>query len=146
MKLAQNKKAKFDYELLETIEAGLVLTGQEVKSVRDGGAKLLGSFVSFHNGEAYISNMHISKYKHAGNMGDYDPSGSRKLLLTQKEIAYLRGKSQEKGLTIVPISLYTRGRRIKMELAVARGKKKHDKRRAIKDREQKRKIQQYLRG
>lgn len=144
--LAENKKAKFDYELLEELEAGLVLQGHEVKSVRNGGINLKGSFVSFHNGDAWLTNAHIRKYKYAGSLKDYDPTKSRKLLLSKKQIRYLQGKSQEKGLTIVPISVYTKGPRIKVAIAIGRGKKRYDKRRSIKEREQKRTVRRALKG
>lgn len=130
-----NKKAKFDYEVLETFEAGLMLTGQEVKSIRAGSVSLKGAFVTIHGNDAYLINTHIPKYKYAGKMPDYEPERSRKLLLKKKEIDHLRGKSQEQGLTIVPISIYTKGRRLKMEIAVCRGKKKYDKKETIKKRE-----------
>lgn len=133
--LAINKKARFEYEILDTLEAGLVLSGQETKSVRTGGAKLTGSYVTFHKDEPQLTNAHISKYRYAGTVQDYDPTQTRKLLLRSKEISYLRGKSQEKGLTIVPLSLYTKGRRIKVELGIARGKKLHDKRETLKRRD-----------
>ena len=135
MQYAKNKKALFDYEILETFEAGLVLTGSETKSVRNGQVNLKGTFVTFHRDEAYIMNMHVSKYKYSGNLPNYEPERSRKLLLKSKEISYLRGKSQEKGLTIVPISLYSKGRRIKVEIAIGRGKKKFDKRETLKRRD-----------
>ncbi len=145
---AVNKKAKFDYEILETMEAGLVLTGQEVKSVRTGNISLKGGYVTFQGEKAYLTNLHIPKYKFAGNVANYNSERSRQLLLNRKQLRYLRGKSQEKGLTIVPISVYNKGRRIKVEIAVARGKKKYDKRRAIKkrelDREQRRALKQGL--
>lgn len=137
---ALNKKAKFDYEILEDLEAGLVLTGQEVKSIRTGHISLNGTYITFHGDDAFLTNVHIPKYKFAGNIKDYDPERSRKILLKQKEIAYLRGKSQEKGLTIVPLSVYTKGRHIKLKIAVVRGKKKYDKRRSIKERELKREV------
>lgn len=140
---AKNKKARFDYEILETIEAGLVLTGPEVKSIRTGNIKLTGGFITTHNNEAYLTNAHISKYKYS-NIKNYDPERSRKLLLSTKEINYLRGKSQERGLTIVPLSVYTKGRHIKIEIGVARGKKKYDKRRVIKEREQKRETEREI--
>jgi SsrA-binding protein len=132
---ARNKKAHFDYEILETVEAGLVLTGQEVKSIRSGSVKLTGGFITFHKGEPMLTNVHIPKYKYSGHALDYEPERSRKLLLKQKEIGYLRGKSQEKGLTIVPLSLYTKGRHIKLAIGIGRGKKTFDKRRTIKKRE-----------
>lgn len=140
MGLADNKKAFFEYEILEKIEAGLVLTGQEVKSVKMGQASLAGTYVTFHNGKAYILNMHISKYKAAGPLPGYEPTRSRELLLHKRQIAYLQAKSSEKGLTIVPLSVYTKGRLIKVEIAVARGKKLHDKRESIKKKELKREM------
>ncbi len=141
---AVNKKARFDYEILDTYEAGLILTGQEVKSVRAGQMNLKGAFVSFHNNGAFLTNAHISKYKFAGTAFDYDPDQSRKLLLKNKEIAYLREKLQEKGLTIIPLSVYNKGRRIKLEIGVAKGKKKYDKRESIKRREVKRELDRKM--
>ncbi len=143
---ATNKKAKFDYEVLETTEAGLVLTGMEVKSIRTGHISLKGAFVTFHENSAFLTNVHISKYKYAGKAPEYEPERSRKLLLKKKEINYLRGKSQEKGLTIVPISVYTKSRHIKVEIAVCRGKKIYDKRAAIKKRELKRELASEIKG
>ncbi len=137
---ASNKKAKFDYEILETVEAGLVLSGMEVKSIRTGHISLKGAFVTFHNNSAFLTNVHISKYKYAGKVLNYDPERSRKLLLKKKEIDHLRGKSLERGLTIIPISVYTKGRHIKIEIAVCRGKKKYDKREDIKKQDIKRKM------
>ncbi|MFH1286405.1 MAG: SsrA-binding protein SmpB [Candidatus Magasanikbacteria bacterium] len=142
--LAKNKKARFDYEILDTLEAGLVLSGQEVKSIRNGGAKLTGGFITFHKEKPVLTNAHISKYKHAGSLENYDPSQPRIVLLKDKEIRYLRGKLEEKGLTIVPLSLYTKGRRIKLGIGIAKGKKKYDKRRTIKDKELKRKLGRVL--
>jgi len=138
--LAENKKALFDYEILEKLEAGLVLSGQEVKSAKMGQINLKGSYVTFHNGKAYVLNMHITKYKPAGPMPDYDPTQTRQLLLHKKEIAYLHAKSMEKGLTIVPLQVYTKQRLLKIEVVVARGKKTFDKREAIKSRELKREL------
>ncbi|MCF6276301.1 MAG: SsrA-binding protein SmpB [Candidatus Magasanikbacteria bacterium] len=132
---ATNKKARFNFEILEEIEAGLVLSGQEVKSIRNGGAKLQGSHLSFIKTDAFVSSMRISPYKFAGKLDEYDPNQQRKLLLSKKEIEYLRGKSQEKGLTIVPISLYNKGRFIKIKLGLAKGKKNYDKRETIKKRD-----------
>lgn len=141
---AKNKKALFDYEILEKFEAGLVLTGQEVKSIRNGGAKLSGAYVTFHKGEPVLTNANIAKYKFAGSLTDYDPEAPRKLLLKESEIKHLFGKSKEKGLTIVPISLYTAGSKIKLEIGVAKGKKQFDKRRTIKERELKREIERKI--
>lgn len=141
---AKNKKARFDYEILETIEAGLVLSGMEVKAVRSGQAKLTGGYVTFHKGAPMLTNAHIPLYKYAGIVPGYQPDQSRKLLLSAKEIAYLRGKSQEKGLTIVPLSLYTKGSRIKVEIGIARGKKQFDKRQTIKKRETDRELRRAM--
>ena len=138
--LAENKKALFDYEILEKFEAGLALTGQEVKSAKAGQIALKGSYVTFHNGKAYVLNMHITKYKPAGPLPDYDPTRTRELLLHKKEIAYLQAKSMEKGLTIVPLSVYTKQRLLKIEVAIARGKKTFDKREVSKKRELKREL------
>lgn len=143
---AKNKKAAFDYDILDTLEAGLVLTGQEVKSIRGGHAKLSGSYVTFHKNKPVLTNAHISKYRHAGVLPDYDPERPRALLLQQKQIDYLRGKSQEKGLTIVPLLLYTKGPHIKVEIGIGRGKKRYDKRRTIKERETKREIARTIKG
>ncbi|MBI2437010.1 MAG: SsrA-binding protein SmpB [Candidatus Magasanikbacteria bacterium] len=143
MNYAIHKKAHFDYEILEKFEAGLILTGQEVKSIRAKQIKLTGSFVTIHNDEAFLTNAHIPLYTHA-IAKDYDPTHSRKLLLKIKEIRYLRGKLQEKGLTIVPLSIYTKGRTIKLEIGIGKGKKKYDKRRVIKDRESKREMGRIL--
>ena len=146
MNLSENKKALFDYEILEKMEAGLVLAGYETKSVKAGQASLKGSFVTFHGKDAYVTNMHISRYKPAGPMPDYEPEKSRRLLLHKKEISYLRGKSQEKGLTIVPIRVYTKNRFVKIELAIARGKKHYDKRETLKKRAVEREIKRTLKN
>lgn len=144
MQYADNKKALFDYEILEKLEAGLVLTGQEVKSIRSKHVSLKGGFITFHGSRALLTNVHIPKYKFAGQLKNYDPERSRQLLLKDKEINYLRGKSQEKGLTIIPLSMYNKGRHIKLEIAVVRGKKKYDKRETIKKRELDREIRKKL--
>lgn len=138
--LAKNKRARFDYQILENFEAGLVLTGQEVKSVRAKTVSLKGSYVTFKKNELYLINAHISPYKHAGNLKKYEPTRSRKILLKNQEIKSLIGKLKQKGLTLVPISLYSRNRRIKLEFGIGRGKKKYDKRQDIKKREDDRKI------
>jgi SsrA-binding protein len=132
---ADNKKAFHDYEILERVEAGIKLEGHEVKSVRNGNISLKGTYVALVGGEAYLLNAHIAKYRFAGALPGYEPDRSRKLLLSKKEIAYLRGKSQERGLTIVPLRVYTKGRYIKVEIAVAKGKKSHDKRESLKRRD-----------
>ncbi len=144
MSLASNKKAFFDYEILEKFQAGLVLTGQEAKSVKAGHMSLKGTFVTFHNGDAYLTNANITKYPQAGLLPDYDPTHSRRLLLRKREIRYLQGKLAEKGLTIVPLSVYTKNRLIKVEIAVGRGKKQYDKRETIKKRDTDREIKRSL--
>lgn len=141
---AENKQARFDYNILETLEAGLVLTGPEVKSVRAGHINLKGAFVTFHGDQTFLTNAHISKYRYASALPGYDPDRSRPLLLKKKEVAYLRGKAQEKGLTIVPLSVYTKGRHIKVTVGLARGKKMYDKRAAIKKRELNREVEKAL--
>lgn len=147
--LAFNKRAEFDYEILETFEAGIELLGFEVKSVKKGHANLKGSYVVIQSTgsegrlEAWLINAHISSYKPAGNIS-YDPTRSRKLLLHRKEIDYLFGKQKEKGLTLVPISLYTHKKRIKLKFGIGRGKRKFEKREVIKKREAKRKIEHAM--
>lgn len=142
--LANNKRATFDYEILEKFEAGLVLTGQEVKAIRNGQASLSSSYVTISNQTASLLNASISPYKMAGPVPDYNPDRSRNLLLHKKELVYLTGKIKQSGLTLVPLSLYTKGKKIKLGFALAKGKKKIDKRRKIKEREEKRKIQRVL--
>lgn len=141
---AKNKKAYFEYEILETVEAGLKLTGNEVKAIRTNGIKLTGSFVGFHGDEAYLANLYIPKYTYSTVGPEFDPERNRTLLLKRKQIDYLRGKSLEKGLTIVPLSVYTKGNLIKAELGVARGKKRHDKRATIKKRDLDRETRRHL--
>jgi SsrA-binding protein len=137
--LANNRRASFDFDLLESYEAGLVLSGQEVKSAKGGHINLSGAYVSLktENGEIvpYLLGAHISAYRFAGVLVDYDPTRARKILLTKKEIKHLYGKTQEKGLTLVPVKMYTKRSFVKLEFALARGKKKYDKRESIKRRE-----------
>lgn len=146
MAYTTNKKALHEYEILSREEAGLVLSGQEVKSIRDGQMKLTGAHVTFYKGEAFLTGAHIPPYKHSSVSGEYDPTRSRKLLLHRKQIDNLQGKLAEKGLTIVPVSVYNKGRQIKIEIALAKGKKLHDKRRSIKDREAKREKSRILKS
>lgn len=143
---AENRKARHDYTLLETFEAGLVLTGQETKSVRTGGAKLQGAFLKIYNGELWLINASIASYTKAVPDASYDPGRSRKALLRKKELRTLARKTDEKGLTLVPLSLYPHGRRVKLSFALARGKQAHDKREAIKQREQIRSVRRFLHG
>ena len=142
--LIEHKKAFFDYEILEKFEAGLELKGFEVKALRSKQGSILGARVILRAEEAYLIGMNLPPYQPLNAPKDYDPQRTRKLLLSKKEIKYLTGKAEERGLTIVPIRVYTKGRRIKTEVAVARGKKKHDKRQKIKEREDKRKIERAL--
>ncbi len=138
--LAVNKKARFDYEILETYEAGLVLTGQEVKSAKKGRINLKGSYVTLTNGTASVLNMHISKYEKAGHLPDYKPDRTRLLLLHKKEMIKLMGKKDEQGLTLVPIKVYTKRNKIKLEFGLGRGKKKYDKRQDLKDKDIKKRM------
>jgi SsrA-binding protein len=124
---ATNKKAFHDYFILEKLEAGIVLVGTEVKSIREARINLKDSYAMVKQGEAFLLNCHISPYSH-GNRQNHDPTRTRKLLLHEKEIRKLIGKSQEKGLTLVPLRVYLRRGKIKVELGIARGKKLHDKR------------------
>jgi len=142
--LIENKKAFFDYEILEKFEAGLELKGPEVKALRNKQGSILGARVIIRAGEAFVVGMEIPPYQPLNTPKDYDSQRTRRLLLNKKEIKYLTGKAEERGLTIVPVRVYTKGRRIKTEIAVARGKKKHDKRQKIKEREDKRKIERAL--
>ncbi len=133
--IAKNKRACFDYEILEKLEAGIVLTGQEVKSAKNGHVSLSGAYVTMRNNEAWLLNMHIAAYKKAGPLPGYDPTHSRKLLLKKNELNRLIGISQTKGLTLVPLSVYTARNHVKIEVGVCRGRKKFDKREHIKKRE-----------
>ncbi len=132
--IATNRKAYHDYFILQKVEAGMALTGTEVKSLRDGRANLKDSYVNFERGEAYLYGAHISPYSH-GNRQNHDPERTRKLLLHRREIDKLLGQVVEKGLTIVPLRLYFKGGRVKAEIAVVRGKKLYDKRETEKRRQ-----------
>jgi SsrA-binding protein len=138
-----NRKARFEYSILQTYEAGIVLQGTEVKSLRQGKANLVDSYANIKNGELWLFSAHISEYTQ-GNINNHDPVRTRKLLLKSIEIRKLIGKVKEKGLTIIPLRLYFKEGKVKVELALAKGKKVYDKREAIakKDmqRDQERKI------
>jgi SsrA-binding protein len=142
--LAKNKKAYFDYEILETYEAGIVLQGHEVKSVKLGHISLKGAYVSIKGNEAYLVNAHISPYQPANMAKDYDPTRSRKLLLNRAEINTLIGKSKSEGLTALPLSVYTKKGKIKIEIGIGRGKKKHEKREKVKKRDTEKEIGRKL--
>jgi len=141
---AENRKARFDYEILETFEAGLVLSGAEVKSIKNDRMNLTGSYLNFHNSELYLIGAFIAPYQPKNQPTDYDPYRSRKLLLHKKELVSLIGKIKPRGLTLIPLKAYNKGRRIKLEFAVARGKKQYDKREVIMKREVARKIEHEL--
>jgi len=132
--IASNKKAFHDYFILQKFEAGLALTGTEVKSLREGRANLKDSYVTFKDGEAFLFGTHISPYSH-GNLQNHDPERTRKLLLHRREIEKLRVETTEKGLTVIPLRLYFKGGRVKAEIAVVRGKKQYDKRETEKKKE-----------
>ncbi|EKE19142.1 MAG: SsrA-binding protein [uncultured bacterium] len=144
--LATNKRARFDYELQDTYEAGLMLSGAEVKSVKNGHISLKGSFVTMHESELYLTNANISPYPHANQKIAYDPTRSRKLLVRKAEIKSLIGKLHVKGLTLVPLRVYTKRRLIKLEFAVGRGKKAFDKRSDIAKKEDKRNMERALKS
>lgn len=144
--LAYNRQAKFDYDWQETMEGGLVLLGTEVKSVQVGNLSLKGAFVTIHEGEAYLINAMIPPWQPKNAPADFDPTRSRKVLLKKSELKALIGAKQAKGLTIVPIRVYTKGSRIKIELALARGKRKHEKKQKLKERDIQRDIERVIRG
>jgi len=138
--LARNKRAAYDYDLKEEFEAGLKLTGAEVKSIKSGHAQLDRAHIFLRGEEAILRGCHISFYKPAGKADGYDPERDRQLLLHKKEIRRMIGKAKEAGLTFVPISLYTKGDLVKLSFALARGKRKFEKREAIKKRDVEREI------
>lgn len=143
--IATNKRAHFDYDLGERFEAGLVLTGSEVKSVKTGHASLKGSFVTVRGEELILTNALIPRYKHAHRDTKHEDTRPRRLLLRKREIRSLIGKSRTEGLTLVPIRLYTKKQLVKLEFAVGKGKKEFDKRETLKRRDAKRSIQRALR-
>jgi SsrA-binding protein len=132
--IADNRKAFFDYHILETFEAGVVLSGTEVKGIREGKANLRESYARVENGEVWLYKAHINPYSHRGYV-DHDPKRRRKLLLHRSEIRKLIGRTVEKGLTLVPTRMYFKNGRVKVALGLARGKQLHDKRETIKRRE-----------
>ena len=137
---AENRKAYFNYEVLEKYEAGIELSGIEVKSVRSGRMSLEGAFVIVRGGEVFLINANVPPYQVNNTPKDYDPLRNKKLLLTKKEIRILADSGNNKSLTIVPISVYNKGRKIKISIALAKGKKKFDKRETIKKRETDREV------
>ena len=144
--LAENKKAYFNYEILDRFQAGISLIGQEVKSIKSGRINLAGSFVVLRGEEAYLVGANVPAYQPKNAPRDYDPERSRKLLLRKAEIKKLIGKCKERGLTLVPLRVYAIKGRIKIEFGVAKGRKKIDKRELIRKRETEREIQQALKS
>jgi len=146
MALIRNKKARLAYAIEETLEAGIELHGFEVKSLKNGRGSLDGAYINLRGEEAFLVNAHIPPFQPANTPDDYDPYRLRRLLLNKRELAHLAGFERQKGLTIVPLSLYNKGGKIKVEIAVARGKKKHDKRETIKRREAEREARRALKS
>jgi SsrA-binding protein len=139
--ITQNRRARYEYTIEETFEAGLVLTGTEVKACREGRANLTDAYAVVDNGEAYLLQCHISPYSH-GNRVNHEPTRTRKLLLHRSELDKLRIKSSQEGRTLVPLRLYFKHGLVKVEIAVGRGKKRHDKRASIAEREAERRMRQ----
>lgn len=140
----RNKKAYFNYEITEKIEAGLVLKGSEVKSIRDGKVAIQDAYAKVKDGEVWVVGMDVAQYPQAGPYNNHEPRRPRKLLLHRQEIRRLIGKTREKGLTLVPLALYFKDGYAKLELGLARGKRQYDKRHAIKEREAAREIRRRM--
>lgn len=140
-----NRKAKYDYEIVSTLEAGIVLTGTEIKSIRNGKANLKDSYAIIKNNEVFLLNMHISHYEQ-GNIFNHDETRTRKLLLHKKEIIKLKQKLELAGFALVPIKLYFKGNKAKILLGVAKGKKNYDKRETIKERDIERSLKKEFKG
>lgn len=141
--VATNRKARHEYEFHDTFEAGLVLKGSEIKSIRAGQVSLQQGYVSFEGGEAWLVDVHIAPYDQAGR-DNHDPKRRRKLLLNRREIDRLAGQAQQKGYTVVPTQLYLKDGRAKVEIALARGKKLYDKRQSIAERDSKRQVERAI--
>jgi SsrA-binding protein len=142
--IQRNKKAFFNYEIVEKMEAGLVLQGSEVKSIRDGKVTIHDAYARVKNGEVWVIGMDVALYPQAGPYNNHIPRQARKLLLHKREIRRLIGKTKEKGLTLVPLALYFKDGIAKLEIGLARGKKQYDKRHAIKEREAKRDLRRRM--
>jgi len=142
--LAKNRKVEYDFEILDKYETGIVLNGQEVKSLRNKGINLAGTFIIIKKNEVYWTQAKIPPYQPKNVYNNYEETRDRKLLMSKKQINYLIGKTKERGLTLVPISVYTKKSFIKMELALVRGRKSHDKRARIKKRDIEKKINTEL--
>ena len=146
MAYIKNPKAHFDFEIIETFEAGLVLSGHEVKAIRNGMGKLIGAHVVVRGGEAFLVGANINPFQVANTPKSYDSERSRKLLLSKKELAEIEQAVEKNRLTAIPLSLYKKGSKIKLEIAIARGKKKADTRQTIKERDTKRDIERTLKN
>ncbi|MGB3404577.1 MAG: SsrA-binding protein SmpB [Microcoleaceae cyanobacterium] len=142
--LSDNRKARYLYEILETYQAGIELRGTEVKSIRAGRVNMQDGYAHVRNGEAWLMNVHISPYQSASGYFNHDPRRSRKLLLHRQEINKLIGKIEQQGLTLVPLKMYLKNGRVKVDIALARGKKVHDKREDIKRRDDKRTMERAM--
>jgi len=141
--VCQNKKARYDYEIIEVIEAGMVLLGTEVKSLRQGRANLKDSYARIKDGELFLMQCHISPYTHA-YYDNHEPDRIRKLLVRKREIKRLQGKTQEKGLTLVPLRIYFKDGKAKVELALGRGKRSYDKRETLKRKTEERELERAI--
>lgn len=144
--VAENRQARFAYEILETFEAGVELRGTEVKSIRDGKLNLQDGYALIRNGEVWLHNVHISPHETASQVFNHDPRRTRKLLLHRQEIRKLIGQVEQKGLTLVPLRMYLKGGRVKVAIALARGKKLHDKREDLKRKQEKREIERVMKS
>jgi SsrA-binding protein len=142
--LAYNRKATFDYEILETFEAGMVLLGHEVKSIKGGHINLAGSYVVINKGEVFLAGVKVPPYQPNNAGADYNEGRERKLLLNKKEIDYLVGKSAQKGFSLIPLKIYDKNGRVKLEFGLAKGKKKFDKKEKIKKRDLEREVSREL--
>ncbi len=142
--LAINKRAKFDYDLQEIYEGGLVLSGAEVKSIKAGHVQFKGAFLDISKGELWLKNAYVSKYEPAGKQENYVPDRNRKVLVHKRQLSRLIGKKKAGGLTLVPVRIYQKGKLVKLEFAVGKGKKKHEKRETIKKRDVDRQIRQKM--
>ncbi len=144
--VVKNKKAYFNYHILEKMEAGMVLSGQEVKSIKAGRASLSSAYVVIKKGEAYLVNCNIPPYQPKNAPSNYNPTADRKLLLNKKEINYLIGKTGEKGITLVPLSIYTKNNLLKLEIGLGKGKRKKDKREDLKKKDIDKRLKQIIKA
>lgn len=141
--IVRNRKARYDYEITDTLEVGISLVGSEVKSIREGKVNISDAYAEISNGEVLLKNLHISPYKMATDSG-HDPLRVRRLLLHKREIRKLKAKTEQKGMTLIPLTIYLKGRLVKIELSIAIGRRKYDKREAIAKADAARKIQSAL--